>query len=88
MKTSVSDTRQIDLYLLKQLRPGDKLVMDARFVLNPELNETMQWQQQVHQLVQMRGRKQLKAQIKMVEEKMFTAPEHVSFRERVWRLFR
>ena len=88
MKTSASDTRQIDLYLLKQLPPGDKLLVDARLVLNPELNETMQWQQQVHQLVQMRGRKQLKAQIKVVEEKLFTAPEHVSFREKVWRLFR
>lgn len=88
MKTSVNDTRQIDLYLLKQLAPEDKLLMDARFVLNTDLHEILQWQQQVHALVQMRGRKQLKAQIKTVEEKLFTAPEHVSFRERVWRLFK
>lgn len=88
MKTSASDTQQIDLYLLKQLAPGDKLVMDASFVLNPELNETLKWQQQVHTLVQMRGRKQLQNQIKAVEEKLFTAPEYLSFRERVWQLFR
>lgn len=88
MKISVSDSQQMDLYLLKQLAPEDKLLMDARFVLNPALHETLQWQQQVHALVQMRGRKQLKAQIKAVEDKLFNAPEHVSFRERVWRLFK
>ncbi|MDT3403116.1 hypothetical protein [Mucilaginibacter terrae] len=88
MKISVSDSRQIDLYLLKQLAPQDKLLMDARFVLNPALHQTLQWQYQVHVLVQMRGRKQLKEQIKAVEEKFFIAPEYISFRERIWRLFR
>ncbi|MVN92292.1 hypothetical protein [Mucilaginibacter aquatilis] len=88
MKISVSDTRQIDLYLLKQLAPQDKLLMDARFVLNPELQQTLQWQQQVHNLIKLRGRKQLKAQIGAVEKQVFADPKHVGFRERIYRLFK
>lgn len=88
MKISVNDTRRIDLYLLKQLSPQDKLLMDARFVLNPQLQQTLQWQQQVHSLIKTRGRKQLKAQIAAVEKQVFADPEHVGFREWIYRLFK
>jgi hypothetical protein len=88
MKTSASDTRLIENYIQKQLPPSDQLVFEARLLLSPELSETLKWQQQVQQLVKLHGRKQLKAQIKLVEQKVFTEPAHQTFRDRLYRLFK
>jgi hypothetical protein len=87
MKTSATDTPHIDRYLLQQLPAGDKLVFDAKLMLCPELYETVEWQRKVHQLVQLRGRQQLKAQIKGVEQLVFSQPEYSGFRQRILRLF-
>jgi hypothetical protein len=88
MKTSASDTCLLENYIQKQLPPADQLVLEARLLLSPELSETLKWQQQVQQLVKLRGRKQLKAQIKLVEQKVFTEPAHQTFRDRLYRLFK
>lgn len=87
MKTSATDTTQIDRYLLQQLPAGDKLVFDARLMLCPQLQDTVSWQRKVHQLVRIRGRQQLKAQIKGVEEIVFSQPEYSGFRQKVLRWF-
>ena len=87
MKTSAPDTENIDRYLLQQLPPGDKLVFDARLMLCPHLQETVEWQRKVHQLVQLRGRKQLQMQIKAVEQLVFSQPEYSGFRQKVLRWF-
>jgi hypothetical protein len=87
MKTSAFDTEQIDRYLLQQLPPGDKLVFNAKLMLSPELLETVEWQHKVHQLVQLRGRLQLKAQIKATEQMVFSQPEYSPFKKKVLRWF-
>jgi hypothetical protein len=87
MKTSAFDTEQIDRYLLQQLPPGEKLVFDAKLMLCPQLRETVEWQCKVHQLVQLRGRRQLKAQIKAAEQMIFSQPEYSGFRQKVLRWF-
>lgn len=87
MKISAPDTQQIDRYLLGQMPAGDKLVFDAKLVLCPELNETAEWQRKVHQLVQLRGRQQLRAQIRAAEQMVFSQLQHSSFRQKVLRWF-
>jgi len=87
MKTSAFDTQHIDRYLLQQLPAGDKLVFDAKLMLCPELKDTVKWQRKVHQLVRLRGKMQLKSQIKSVEQLVFSQPEYSSFRQRIMRLF-
>jgi hypothetical protein len=87
MKTSACDIEHIDRYLLQQLPTGDKLLFDARLVLSPELKDTVEWQRTVHRLVQLRGRQQLEAQIKGVEQLVFSQPEYSTFRQKILRLF-
>lgn len=87
MKTSAFDTEHIDRYLLQQLPPGDKLVFDARLMLCPELQETVEWQRKVHQLIQLRGRRQLKGKIKAAEQMVFSQPEYSNFRQKVLQWF-
>jgi len=88
MKTSASKIRLIENYIQKQLPPADQLVFEARLLLCPELTETLKWQQQVQKLVKLRGRKQLKDQIKRVEHKIFTEPAHQTFRDKLYALFK
>jgi hypothetical protein len=88
MKTFASEIRLIENYIQKQLPPADQLFFEARLLLCPELSETLKWQQQVQQLVNLRGRRRLKAQIELVEQKMFTEPAYQTFREKVYRLFK
>jgi NAD(P)H-dependent FMN reductase len=87
MKTSAFDTEHIDRYLLQQLPPGDKLVFDARLMLCPQLQETVEWQRKVHYIVKLRGRQQLKAQIQAAEQMVFSQPEYNGFRQKVLRWF-
>lgn len=88
MKTSASETHLIENYIQKQLPPADQLVFEARLLLSPELSEILKWQRQVHELVKLRGRRQLKAQIELVEQKIFTQPAHQTFRDKMYRLFK
>ncbi|MFD1258663.1 hypothetical protein ACFQ3S_17790 [Mucilaginibacter terrae] len=87
MKTSAFNTGHIDSYLLLQLPPGDKLVFDAQLMLYPDLQETVEWQRKVHYLVQLRARRQLKAQINAVEQMVFSQPEYSSFRQKLLSYF-
>jgi hypothetical protein len=87
MKISASETQQIDNYILQKMPVQNRLVFDARMILNPALREDVKWQGKVHELVQLRGRKQLLAQIKKVEQKVFSMPEYSSFRQRLWSWF-
>ncbi len=88
MKTSASETRLIENYIQKQLPPADQLVFEARLLLSPELTVTLKWQRQVHELVKLRGRRQLKAQIELVEQKIFKQPAYQTFRDNIYRLYK
>ncbi len=87
MRTSATDTRQIDRYLLGQMPADDRLVFEANTIIRPELNETLQWQAKVHELVRLRGQRALRNEIRSVEQKLFEQPQHQSFRLRILRLF-
>jgi hypothetical protein len=66
---------------------GDALVFEARLLLDTELREKMQWQQEAYRLVKVYGRDQLKQEIEAVHQKLFTEPEHLSFSQKIRRLF-
>jgi hypothetical protein len=87
MKTSWSDTQKIEAYL-QEKEPAEKLVFEAELILRPALAETTAWQKQAYALVARYSRNQLKAEIESVHQQLFTAREHVGFREKILALFR
>jgi len=87
MRTSLIETEQIEAHLLHLSEPGDTLVFEARLLLDPELHEKMQWQQEAYRMVKLYGRDQLKKEIEAVHQKLFTQPEHLSFSQKIRRLF-
>lgn len=87
MKTSLNELQLIEDFLLSAGNEEDKVVMEARILLQPDLRESIGWQQKTYQLVHAHGRSQLREEIRQVHEKLFTAPEHSAFRKMIKRFF-
>ncbi|GAL85537.1 hypothetical protein MYP_2766 [Sporocytophaga myxococcoides] len=87
MRTSLNEIREIEEYLLKYSTPEFRLVFEARILLQPELQEKVNEQKQVYDLIRKYSRKQLKTEIETVHDKLFTASEHKTFRQRILNLF-
>ena len=87
MKTSWKNTQRLDDYLGQRLNPEEALLIEARLVLEPELRDTLRWQQQTHALVRAYGRQQLRREIQSAQQKVFHQPEHHGFRQTILRLF-
>ncbi|MNL14141.1 hypothetical protein D3C87_1350710 [compost metagenome] len=87
MKTSLNELMLIEDFLLGNKGGEESTLMQARLILKPELKESMYWQQKTHQLVNTYGREQLRQEISQVHQKLFTAAEHLSFRQKVMRFF-
>ena len=87
MRTSLIETEQIEAQLTQRSEPGDQLLFEARLLLEPELGEKMQWQQEAYRMIKLHGRDQLKKEIEAIHLKLFTQKEHVSFSQKIRRLF-
>jgi len=87
MRTSLIETEQIEAHLMRRSEPGDQLVFEARLLLAPELHEKMQWQQEAYCMIKLYGRNQLKQEIEAVHQRLFTQKEHLSFSQKIRRLF-
>lgn len=87
MRTSLIETEQIDGHLLGRSEPGDALVFEARLLLESELREKVQWQKETCRMIKLYGRDQLKKEIAAVHQKLFTQPKHISFSQKIRRLF-
>lgn len=87
MKTSWNELLLIEDYLLSDRKGTDKILLEARMVLKPGLRESLFWQEKTYSLIQEYGRQQLRKEIEQVHEKLFTAPEHYSFRKKIMQLF-
>lgn len=87
MRTSLIETEQIEAHLMQRSEPGNQLVFEARLLLEPELHEKIQWQQEAYRMVKLYGRDQLKQEIEAVHQKLFTEKGHLSFSEKIRRLF-
>ena len=87
MMTSWNETRQIEEYLNGSFDTGTALVFDAQMLLNPELHDSVLWQNKAYIIIQHYGRKQLKQEIEAIHRQLFTQPEHLSFSQKIRLLF-
>lgn len=88
MRTSLNNIAQTEAYLLKRANPANALLFEAKLLLDRDLQTRVSQQQQVYTLVQQYGRKQVKAEIEAVHQQLFNQPEHLSFRQKIARLFK
>lgn len=86
MKTSWNELRLIEDYLLAD-RAEDKVLFEARLILQPDLKASVHWQQKTYLMIHKYGRQQLRKEIEEVHQKLFTLPEHLSFRRKIMKIF-
>ena len=87
MRTSLNDIQQIDDYLLQYASQADRVLFEARLLVQPALQEDLAWQQRTYEIVKEYSRAQLKAEIESVHQQLFTEPEHISFRRKIMAIF-
>lgn len=88
MKTLWNETRQIELHISGKANTGDALLFEAQMILEPALRAKVLWQKKTYAIIKDYGRAQLKNEIEAVHQKLFTATEHTSFRQKIRRLFK
>ena len=88
MPTSWNDTVEIEKYLGKNRSNGDALLFEARLILEPGLADKLEWQQKTYTLIKSYGRMNLKQEINLVHEQLFTQIEHTSFSQKIKALFK
>ena len=87
MRTSLNEIQQIDDYLLQYAGKADRALFEARLILQPALQENLQWQQKTYDIIKQYSRRRLKAEIESVHQQLFTEPEHISFRRKILGIF-
>jgi hypothetical protein len=87
MRTSLNETAWIEHHLLKQADTGEALLFDAKLILDSELSEKARFQQHAYKLIEQYGRNQLKQEIDIVHQQIFTDEAHQSFRQKIARIF-
>jgi hypothetical protein len=88
MRTSLNNIKEIDDHVLGLHSPQDGLLFEAKMILDPKLKLDVALHAQTLTLVQQYGRKQLRADIEVVDNQLFTRPEHSNFRQNILRFFK
>jgi hypothetical protein len=86
MRTSLNEIKAIEDHLFNRNHPADSLLFQANIILNTKLRDNVVLQQSTYQTVQQYGRKQLKAEIEAVHQKLMNKPSN--FMQRLMHLFK
>ena len=87
MMTSYKETQLIEHHILNQLNVEDRLVFDARLLIDRTLRENVFFQKQVYQLVKLFNRRKVKRQVERIHEKIFSDLTKVEFQQTVLKFF-
>ena len=87
MRTSLKRIEQIEDHLLGTASTEDRLLFEARTVIDPQLAEETAWQKRTYGLIQSMGRSELVHEIEGIHVKLFSTPQYSWFREKVLKLF-
>lgn len=88
MKTSLNEIQLIEAHLLGAGPVEDQLLFEAKLVLQPELRQSLYWQEKTYGLLQQYGRQQLRKEIEQVHQTLFTGSMHRSFSQKILSFFR
>lgn len=87
MRTSLTETQQLEQFLLGAGDPADNVVMEARLQLEPRLAQQAGAQQIAYQVVELHGRNQLRALIAKVDAQLFESSRYARFRSKIQQIF-
>lgn len=83
MRTSLNEINLLEAYLCNKLTVEEKLLLDARLIVDESLRDQLFWQKQSYQLVKEYGRRKLQEQLKVVEQDFFDNPQNKTLIRRI-----
>lgn len=87
MKTLLNDTKLIEGYITNTLKVDERLVFEARLILEPWLRYNIMIQKKLHHLVKHYGRRKLKNQLESIHHRLFNDPSRIEFQKRIFKMF-
>ena len=88
MRTSLIKLQEIEEFVLQSADVTDRLVFEARMIVDPALAHEVTRQKETYTLIQQYGRRKLKAELEAVHQTLFTQPIHRRFRQKILSLFK
>ena len=88
MRTSLNNIKAIDDHLFGRNAPGDALVFEANLILSSSLRDDIEQQQRTYAVIKQYSRKQLKAEIAAVQQKLHNEQQYHSFMQKIINLFK
>jgi hypothetical protein len=85
MRPQLDTIQQLDAFLLRRLNDEDRLLMQARLLLSPELEAHCRQLEATHKLVRLFAREQQRAELNSVYEHLMRKP---SFRQKILAIFK
>lgn len=87
MATLLSNTESIDSYLLNELDPAERLVVEARILTDTSFAHHVESQQTIHGIARYFGRRKLRRHLESIHQALLTNPTKQSFRRSITQLF-
>lgn len=84
----MNETIELQNYLDKTGDPAQRLLTEAKLMLNPALADKLLWQKKTQELVRSYGRAELKKELVELENKLWTEPRFRTFKKTILNLFR
>ncbi|PBQ32429.1 hypothetical protein CNR22_11825 [Sphingobacteriaceae bacterium] len=84
----MTEIQELENYIQKAQEPEERLLTEARLLLNSDLCTNLQWQKTTYILIQEFGRKKLKAEIELVHQKLFSEKKYTSFKHKILSIFK
>jgi hypothetical protein len=84
----MNNTVLIEEYLSGRMDTANRLLMEARLLIDEELRADCLYQRQAHELAKAYGRQCLRKEIASAEQQLFTEKEHEGFRQRIRHIFK
>jgi hypothetical protein len=88
MRTSLNNLQIIEQYLQGTLSAGDRLVFEARLLINPALRIDLYYQKKTFTLIKMYHRQQLKEELDGLHRKLFNDPTNRDFQQGIDQIFK
>lgn len=87
MRTSLNDIKIIEAYLRNTLAVSDRVLFEARLLVNKELRKNVLLQREVFELVTQHHRRKIKEEFQHAHRRLFADPKNTDVAEEIRNIF-
>lgn len=87
MRTSLNNIRETEEYLFDILAPVERLIFNARMLVNPLIRRDTYFQKKAYHVIRHYGRKKLREEIGAIETRMFNDGDAGSLQNQISKIF-